>query len=39
MRDLTEEYNSRSTPTILVDDNIIIVFNEKDMKRRALALK
>ncbi len=33
MKELTEEYNSRSTPTILVDDKVIIGFDKEELER------
>ncbi len=33
MKELTEKYNSRSTPTILVDDEVIIGFDREELER------
>ncbi|MGH7889762.1 MAG: glutaredoxin family protein [Thermodesulfobacteriota bacterium] len=33
MKQLSEKYNSRSTPTILVDDEVIIGFDREELER------
>lgn len=33
MKELTDKYNSRSTPTILVNDRVIIGFDEEELER------
>ena len=33
MKELTDKYNSRSTPTILVNDRVVIGFDEKELER------
>ncbi len=33
MKELTEEYNSRSTPTILVDGKVVIGFDKEELER------
>lgn len=33
MEELTDKYNSRSTPTILVNDRVIIGFDREELER------